>query len=228
MTTEATMTTGRMNEAESGSAVLLHPVVGRTVELYKTVVADPPWTPELGATWATRFTDKSRPQKHYATMTVEEICALTPPTESQSHLWVWVLNQHVDWGYRVAEAWGFKVWQMITWKKPGLGTGQFQCNTESVLVCRKGPRHGNPFGATGGTGFDWPRGRHSAKPDEFYQLVERCSPGSYLEMFSRRLRPGWAAYGNEVETDLLALAASAPNDRTERPAHSGTLQPETL
>ena len=173
------------------------------------VVADPPWTPSLGATWKTRFTDKARPQKHYQTLTVEEICALKPNTPKQAHLWLWVLNQHADWGWTVARAWGFEPWQMLTWCKPGLGTGQFQCNTEQVLVCRKGPRHGNPFGATGGTWHQWPRGRHSAKPGEFYQLVERCSPGPYLEMFARENRPGWTVWGNEIEDDLFTANAEA-------------------
>jgi N6-adenosine-specific RNA methylase IME4 len=166
--------------------------------MIRTVVADPPWTPALGATWNTRFTDKARPQKQYDTLTVAEIEALCPTTAKQAHLWLWVLNQHVDWGYQVARAWGFEPQQMVTWKKPGLGNGRFQCNTESVLVCRKGSRHGNPFGASGGTGFDWPRGRHSEKPDDFYQMVETVSPGPYLEMFARKLRSGWTAYGNEV------------------------------
>lgn len=169
---------------------------------FRCIVADPPWTPSLGASWKTRFTDKARPQKHYATLTLEEICAIIPPSAKQSHLWLWVLNQHVDWGYTVARAWGFEVWQMLTWRKPGLGTGQFQSNTESVLVCRKGPRHGNPFGATGGTGFDWPRGRHSEKPDEFFDLVERVSPGPRLEMFARTRRLGWSAWGNEITNDV--------------------------
>ena len=53
---------------------------------YKTVVADPPWTPILGATWKTRFTDKARPQKQYSTLSVGEICKMKPPTEKQAHL----------------------------------------------------------------------------------------------------------------------------------------------
>lgn len=185
------------------SARPLQRLVGRPGASYATVVADPPWTPTLGATWNTRFTDKARPQKHYDTLTVAEICEMAPPTGKQAHLWLWVLNQHVDWGYEVAQAWGFDVWQMLTWCKPGLGTGRFQCNSESVLVCRKGTRHGNPFGPTGGTYFNWSRGRHSEKPEEFYELVERVSPGPYLEMFARRTRDGWDAFGDEVATDLL-------------------------
>lgn len=166
---------------------------------YRTIVADPPWSPSLGSTWATATTDKARPQKHYATMTLNDIKANAPVNVGrQAHLWLWCLNQHIDWGYEVARAWDFEPVQLLTWQKPGLGVGRFQCNTEQVLVARKGSRHGNPFGATGGTGFNWPRGRHSAKPDEFYDLVERVSPGPYLEMYGRRVRDGWVVLGDEV------------------------------
>jgi N6-adenosine-specific RNA methylase IME4 len=163
------------------------------VTRYRTIVADPPWTPDLGATWATRFTDKARPQAHYATMTPEEVAATPVPdlAAPQAHLWLWVLTQHIDWGWRVAEGWGFQPVTMLTWAKPGLGAGQFQCNTEHIVVCRRGSRHGNPFGRTGGTWFEWPRGAHSAKPDAFYDLVEQVSPGPYAELFARRARFGW-------------------------------------
>lgn len=166
---------------------------------YKTIVADPPWTPSLGSTWKTRFTDKARPQKHYNTLTVDEICRMVPDSRDQSFLWLWVLNQHMDWGYEVARVWGFEPQQVITWCKPGLGTGRFQCNTEHVLLCRKGTRHGNPFGATCGTHFNWPRGKHSEKPEDFYKLVETVTPGPYLEMYARREREGWDSEGDQIE-----------------------------
>lgn len=39
---------------------------------------------------------------------------------------------------------------------------------------------------------------HSAKPDQFYALVERLYPGPYVSMFSRRTRPGWRnAHSNQ-------------------------------
>jgi len=44
-----------------------------------------------------------------------------------------------------------------------------------------------------------PRLAHSAKPDAFYDLVERVSPGPYAELFARRERPGWDVYGDEIE-----------------------------
>lgn len=191
------------------------PAVGQSASLtdvlgncrtYATVVADPPWLPAMALINSPASgigAPKASPQRHYSTLSVEEICAMVPPTGKQAHLWLWVLNQHVDWGYQVARAWGFEPMQMITWAKPGVGAGRFQCNSEQVLVCRKGTRHGNPFGMTGGTWFNWPRGKHSEKPEAFFDLVERVSPGPYLEMFARRRRNGWDAFGNEVETDLL-------------------------
>jgi N6-adenosine-specific RNA methylase IME4 len=171
---------------------------------YRTIVADPPWTPSLGGVWTAR-TDKGRPQRFYETMCSEDIASIVVPAAAQCHLYVWCLSQHADLGFSVAREWGFEPVTMLTWCKPGLGVGRFRCNTEHVVVARKGSRHGNPFGergrahqATGGTHFDWPRGRHSEKPEAFFDLVERLSPGPYLEMFARRNRLGWDTWGNEA------------------------------
>jgi N6-adenosine-specific RNA methylase IME4 len=170
---------------------------------YRCVVADPPWQPELGASWKARV-DKGRPQRFYDTMALADILALPVPAASQCHLYLWCLSQHVDWGYQVARAWGFTPVILLTWRKPGLGVGRFRCNTEHCLLARKGPRQGNPFGpggrvsqATAGTCFDWPRGRHSEKPDELFALAEALSPAPRLELFSRAARPGWTGWGLE-------------------------------
>ena len=40
--------------------------------------------------------------------------------------------------------------------------------------------------------------QHSRKPDEFYEIIEKMYDGPYLEMFARREREGWEAWGNEV------------------------------
>ena len=170
---------------------------------FPCVVADPAWQPTLHANNPRRATkDKSGPQKHYQTLSVEEICQLVPPTTDNAHLYLWVINQHVDWGYQVARAWGFEPQQMITYCKPGLGTGRWQCNTEHFLVCRKGKL---AFGQglkkwespTHGTYFQWSRGRHSEKPKEMFDLVETLSPGPRLEMFARKPRDGWTVWGDQ-------------------------------
>lgn len=170
---------------------------------YRTVVADPPWQPEMAIT--NGGAPKASPQLRYNTLSVPEIIALRPRMAEQAHLYIWGVTQHVDWAYHVAYAWGAKPIILLTWRKPGVGTGRFQCNTEHVLVARVGNRMGNPFGqggrhapATNGTCFEWPRGRHSAKPREFFELVERLSPEPRLEMYARGPREGWAVWGNQA------------------------------
>lgn len=173
---------------------------------YRCIVSDPPWTPSLHADNPRRATkDKAGPQKHYATMPLEAIQAMAIPAADQCHLYLWCLSQHVDWGFSTAMAWGFEPQILLTWCKPGLGCGRWRCNTEHIVVARKGDRIGNPFGfggrtsqATAGTYFIWPRGKHSEKPQQFFDLVEAISPGPRLEMFARCRRPGWDAWGNEV------------------------------
>ena len=168
---------------------------------YRTVVADPPWAPTMSI--INGGSPKASPQTRYQTMSVAQIASLRIPSANQSHLWLWCLAQHIDWGYIVARAWGFEPVICLTWEKPGLGVGHFRCNTEHIVLARRGSRHGNPFGegrhksATNGTCFHWSRKRHSEKPDEFYDMVEQGSPGPYLELFARRQRLGWDTWGNE-------------------------------
>ena len=175
---------------------------------WRCVVADPPWRPAMEATNGGAV--KASPSRHYDTLGFDEIAKLRPSLAKQAHLYVWCLSPHADWGFDLCRAWGAEPITMLTWHKPGLGAGRFRCNTEHVVVGRKGSRHGNPFGgggryqqATAGTCFSWPRGRHSEKPAAFFDLVERLSPGPRLEMYARTIRPGWSAFGNEVEPGPL-------------------------
>lgn len=181
---------------------------------YRCVVADPPWQPAMAKT--NGGAPKASPEHHYATLPFDEIADLRPRLAPKAHLYVWCLTPHADWGFDLCRAWGAEPVTMLTWRKPGLGAGRFRCNTEHVVVARKGPRAGNPFGgggryqqATDGTAFDWPRGRHSEKPQAFFDLVERLSPGPRLEMYARAPRPGWAVFGNESGGDLPLLRAAA-------------------
>jgi N6-adenosine-specific RNA methylase IME4 len=43
-----------------------------------------------------------------------------------------------------------------------------------------------------------PRSTHSTKPEAAYALIERTTPGPYLELFARRERDGWTSWGNEI------------------------------
>ena len=45
------------------------------------------------------------------------------------------------------------------------------------------------------------RRRHSEKPYAIREIIERVSPGPYLELFGRRELPNsqWTVFGNQVE-----------------------------
>lgn len=62
----------------------------------------------------------------------------------------------------------------------------------------KGQRTAPPLRRAPSSWFEWPRGRHSEKPEAFIDLVEQVSPGPYLELFARRNRLGWDTWGNEA------------------------------
>lgn len=63
--------------------------------------------------------------------------------------------------------------------------------------------------------FVWPRGAHSAKPEAFLDMVERVSPGPYLELFARRARFGWDYAGDGSLGTVEIPGLRAPGDDLE-------------
>lgn len=183
------------------------------VKAFRCIVADPPWELEIGKQRTARGPAQgsawidprymARKPLPYPTLTVDEIARLAPPVARDAHLYLWTINRYVKEAYEIARAWGFKPATLLVWAKNpmGLGLGGTFCNvTEFCLFAR----HGNLRAKTriDRTWFNWKRGRHSAKPQDFYDLVEAVSPGPYLEMYARHSRPGWAVWGNEVQSSL--------------------------
>jgi N6-adenosine-specific RNA methylase IME4 len=179
---------------------------------YRTIVADPPW--RYKTTMAVTGNAPGRTPQHgrsgaeveYPTMSIEEIAALpvgewTDP--AGAHLYLWTTNTHVEHAFSVARAWGFTPKNLLTWcKKPKgmIGFGAFSQSTEFILFAANGKRAIHQ-GRSNTTWFEWPRViRHSAKPEGLIDIVERVSPGPYLEMFARRPRIGWDLWGNEAPT----------------------------
>lgn len=132
-------------------------------------------------------------------MTVDEIAALPirDLAEAGAHLYVWTINAYVEQTYAIVRAWGFKPSTLLTWcKRPngiGLG-GTYSLTSEHVLFARRGTCSASE--RVDSTWWEWPRGRHSAKPEAFLDMVERVSPGPYLEVFARRARFGWDYAGD--------------------------------
>ena len=48
------------------------------------------------------------------------------------------------------------------------------------------------------------------KPEEYYSVIRRISPGPYLELFARRPEPGFDAWGNEIPSDIVIPGYPVP------------------
>jgi N6-adenosine-specific RNA methylase IME4 len=137
--------------------------------------------------------------------------------KEDSHVWLWVTNGTLRAGYEVLEAWGYTPRSTYTWCKinSGLGLGVYlRNNTEYVLF---GTRGKAPILCKNQPSFGiFPTQGHSHKPEEFHKIVERCSPGPYVELFARRKYPGWDVWGNEIESDLELKGYPVPNSPATR------------
>jgi len=177
----------------------------RTLGKFGTILADPPW----------RFinrTGKMAPEHRrlyrYPTMSLEEIKNLPVRdlTLPQAHLYLWVPNALIKEGLEVMEAWGFEYKTNIVWykiRKDGgpdrRGVGFYFRNvTELVLFGVKGNLRTFKPARRLPNIILAPKRKHSCKPDQLYEIIEQVSPPPYLELFARQRRPGWIAWGNEV------------------------------
>lgn len=190
--------------SQSAAASLLRAANGKQ---FGTILADPPW----------RFqnrTGKVAPEHNrlnrYGTMQLDEICDL-PVNEiaaEPSHLYLWVPNALLPDGLKVMEAWGFRYVSNIIWEKvrkdggpDGRGVGFYFRNVTEMLL----------FGVRGKNARTRQPGRsqvniirsqkreHSRKPDEQYPIIEGCSWGPRIELFSRGVRKGWTVWGNQAD-----------------------------
>lgn len=194
---------------------------------YGTIMADPPW----------RFhnrTGKMAPEHHrltrYGTMSLDDICAL--PVEGiaaeRAHLYLWTPNALLPDALRVMRSWGFDYKSNLVWHKirkdggsDGRGVGFYFRNvTEIVLfgVRGKNARTLAP-GRSQVNVIEARKREHSRKPDEQYELIERCSQGPYLELFARGERDGWTGWGNQADEKYQPTWRTyAHNSRADMPA----------
>lgn len=161
---------------------------------YRTIVADPPW--RYGNT-----STRGAAEDHYPTMTVEDLAALKVSewAEERAHLYLWTTNGFLREAFSVLDAWGFTYKTTLVWVKPQLGMGNyFRSSSEYVLFGIRGGM--KTLNSNQRNWFEAPRGRHSAKPGIFWDIVHKASPPRYLEMFARqrRLDPDWDYWGWEA------------------------------
>lgn len=165
--------------------------------LYPVVYADPPWRYEHSAT------DSRKIENQYPTMTLEEICSLpvSDIATPDAVLMLWTTSPKLAESMDVIKAWGFVYRTCIVWDKERIGMGYYaRQQHELLLIASRGsipvPEPENRPNSVIRIKRD---NEHSAKPHEFYTLIERMYPEyDRIELFARNNREGWAAWGNQA------------------------------
>ena len=173
---------------------------------YGGIIADP----------ATEFKTRSRkgegrsPQRHYRTMTLEEICAL-PVHELAAPgclLLMWTTFPLLEKSFEILKAWQFTYITGGAWHKKtkhgkdGFGTGYvLRSASEPFLLGRIGrpPYRDTTAARSVRNIIEAPLQEHSRKPDDAHEIIETLVPGPYCELFARRPYPGWEVWGDELE-----------------------------
>jgi len=180
---------------------------------YKTILVDPPWpTGQQGKYGAAH---------HYNLMTLERIKAMPVGdlAADSAHLYLWCYPATRYIAEDILRAWGFEFKDEFVWGKDQMGLGQyFRHAHETLLLGVKGKL---PVKFRGQRSFTMlPRQDHSHKPEEVHVMVQRLSPGPYLELFARRPMPGFDVWGNQVTSDISIPGYPVPSDITTKPVGS--------
>lgn len=178
---------------------------------FQFVMADPAWR---FAVWSRKTGLRKSADKHYSTMTLDEVKAL-PVREvcaKDAMLWLWCTAPMLKEGIEVLEAWGFTYRSMGVWHKKTVngktqfGTGyrlRSACEPFLIGTLGKPKNQRNVRNLVEGQVRE-----HSRKPDEAYRAAELLMPQARrLDLFSRESRPGWTSWGHEEGKFNAAEAA---------------------
>lgn len=172
---------------------------------YSIIYADPPW----------RYQQKGlqgAAEKHYPTMTLEELKHLPIPeiSDKDCALFLWATFPQLREALELIAAWGFKYKTVaFVWLKKnkvadswfyGLGFWT-RGNAEICLLATKG----RPKRKSAGVHqfIISPVEQHSKKPDVARdKIVQLMGDVPRIELFARQSSEGWDVWGNEVDSSI--------------------------
>lgn len=171
---------------------------------YGVIYADPEWRFEVYS----RETGMDRSaDNHYPTSCTEQICArpVDQIAAKDSILFLWATVPMLPDALDVMRAWGFEYKSHCMWRKDRIGTGYWFRNAhELLLVGTRGNIPAPAMGTQWESVIEAPVGKHSAKPDKFYELIEGYFPNlPKIELNARRAREGWDAWGLDAPVSDL-------------------------
>jgi N6-adenosine-specific RNA methylase IME4 len=189
---------------------------------FDIIYADPPWDyggkmqfDKSGLT----VTQTAKPKKvfisaasfKYPTLKLEQLKELDVSSIASDDclLFMWTTSPHLTQAIQLGETWGFQYRTVaFIWNKMVHNPGQYTLsNCELVLVFKRG-RIPTPRGARNIQQlFNIPRGKHSEKPIEIADAIEKMFPDQKkMELFARRKKKGWTIWGLEALQSLEEIS----------------------
>jgi len=163
--------------------------------LYDVIVIDPPWPMQK----IERDVAPNQVAFEYPTMSEQELAEMKMPAADNCHLWLWTTHKFLPMAMRLLDVWDFKYVCTFVWHKPGgfqpIGLPQYNC--EFAVYARRGTPQFVDTKAFP-VCFNAPRGAHSEKPSEFYDVVRRVTAGRRIDIFNRRTIAGFETWGKEA------------------------------
>lgn len=175
-------------------------------QAFPILLADPPWRYEHAESESRAI------ENQYPTLSLDEICALPAHkvATSDAVLFLWATSPKLGEAFRVLESWGFTYRTCMVWDKERIGMGYWaRQQHELLLIATLGTPPAPPPAARPASVVRSARSeKHSQKPSEVYEAIERMYPTlPKLELFARSPRGGlWAAWGNQVGPARVKLA----------------------
>ena len=175
-------------------------------KIYTVLYADCPWRYDF------EETDNRKIENQYPTMDISDLKNFKVEFENgkkklvgdiaakESVLFFWATAPKLREALMVIDAWGFEYKTHAIWDKEHIGMGYwFRGQHELLLVATKGKMPPPEDGLRVASIIRMPRGGHSAKPKEIYEIIEKMYPKApRVELFARDARDGWDSTGNQI------------------------------
>lgn len=174
---------------------------------YDVIYADPPWAWGK-APLVDRGTARTV-EKEYPTMQPEAIKALPVQSLAKDRcaLFLWATSPKLPLAFEVMQAWGFQfktvafVWAKTNRKSDSYFTGMgfyTRQNAEFVLLGTRGTPSLERLDRSVHQIVDEPVSKHSQKPNEVRNRIDKLFAGEKIELFARGHYDNWDAWGNEI------------------------------